>query len=232
MPKLLIVGADTPALQRVVPLLLRADFTARRVARADHAVELLASERFDLVIARVPVIGVSLEELVAAIRGGSGINRNAGVLLLAEPETISEVRSLLGRGVNRVVNLEGPSDRLLLAVADLVSVPPRLAVRALVQLELWVAHGAVRTLTLTRNLSATGMLVRTEEEFPVGARLRFELFLPNDNDPVRGEAEVVRHAAAEAGTRGGAGVHFLFFHDDGRPRLEAFLARHDVLTSR
>ena len=230
MPKLLIVGAETPALQRVVPLLLRADFTASRVPRADDAAELLAGQAFDLVIVRVPVSGMPLDELLGQVRDPKGLNRDAGVLLLAEPETIAEVRSLLGRGVNRVVSLEGPSDRLLLAVADLVLVPPRLAVRTLVQLELWVAHGPVRSLTLTRDLSATGMFVQAGDEFPIGTRLRFELSLPGDDEPIRGEVEVVRRASADEAKAGGIGVRFLSFQDDGRRRLDACLASHDAIT--
>lgn len=227
MTRVLIVGAETPALQRVVPLLLRADFAVRRVARGDEAVAVLASQPFDLVIVRHPPSGVAVNELVAAIRAPASPNRAAGLLLLADPEAEHDVRRLLGHGVNRVLGIEGSSDRLLLAVADMIAVPPRRSLRAVVQLELWVQHGPVRSLALTRNISATGMLVQGGTEFPPGARLRFELTVPGDDAPIRGEAEVVRHA--EELQPAGIGVRFRSFDDDGMERLAHFL--HGTVTS-
>ncbi len=222
MTKVLIVGAETPALQRVVPLLLRADFVVRRVARADEGLSVLEDQAFDLVIVRHPPSGVAVAELVAKLRAPGSKNRAAGLLLLADPESVHEVRHLLGHGVNRVLSLEGSSDRLLLAVADMIAVPPRRSLRAVVQLELWVHHGPVRSLALTRNVSATGMLVDGAVEFPVGARVHFELIVPGEESPIRGEAEVVRHATELAPP--GLGVRFCAFEDDGMERLNHFLA--------
>jgi DNA-binding NarL/FixJ family response regulator len=219
----LIVGAETPALQRVVPLLLRADFVVQRVARADEAAGLLAVESFDLVIVRHPTSGLGLAELIAGIRAADGRNRSSGVLLLADPERVGDIRAFLSHGVNRVLSLEGSSDRLLLAVADMIAVPPRLSMRAVVQLELWVEQGPVRSLSLTRNISATGMLVQGGAEFPVGSRLRFELVVPGEESPIRGAADVVRHAAE--GAVEGIGVRFCSFEDDGMERLNHQLGR-------
>ncbi len=222
MTRVLIVGAETPALQRVVPLLLRADFVLQRVPRADEAAALLQQSPFDLVIVRHPTSGLSVGELVSRIRAAGSPNRHCGVLLLAEAQSAGEVGHLLGRGVNRVVNLEGPSDRLLLAVADMIAVPPRRSVRAVVQLELWVQRGAVRSLALTRNISATGMLVEGGSEFPIGAILRFELTIPGEEAPIRGECEVVRRATEQRAD--GIGVRFRSFEEDGRERLQRLLS--------
>jgi len=226
MPKrLLLLGAETPALQRVLPLLLRADFEVHRMDRPDGVGALVRDCRFDLILARHPLAGCSLEELVSAVRGKDSASHGAGLLLLADAASAGEVGAFVGRGVNRVVNLDGSSERLLHAVADLVTVSPRLNVRAMVQLELWVRAGATRLLTLTENVSATGMLVRGGREFPVRSRIAFELVLPDLEPVVRGELEVVRHTEPALEHVDGMGATFASFERDGHERLNGFLGR-------
>jgi hypothetical protein len=223
--RLLLIGADTPALQRVVPLLLRSDFLVHRVDQGIDAARLLEESRFDLVIARYPLGDTPLGTFVQALRGSLSPSRAAGFVVLAEPTHVGDLASFLGRGVNRVVSADGPSERLLTAVADLVGVSPRRMVRAVVELELWMRREAQRLLTLTENVSAAGMLVRGGREFPVGARVTFELMLPGSLAQIAGEAEVVRHSQVGVERIDGIGVAFLSFVDDGEQRLASFLQR-------
>jgi hypothetical protein len=223
--RLLLVGSETPALQRVVPMLLRSDFQIHRVDEAGEALRLLGDSRFDLVIARYPLVDAPLSALVNGIRGSISPSRAAGLLVLAGPAHVGDLAAFLGRGVNRVVTLDGPSDRLLHAVADLVGVAPRRMVRAVVELELWMRRGAQRLLTLTDNVSLSGMLVRGGREFPVGAKVSFELTLPGSLEALRGEAEVVRHTVVGVERLDGIGLAFLAFAAGGEQRLAAFLER-------
>jgi len=223
--RLLLVGAETPALQRVLPLLLRSDFQAHRVELAAEALRLLAESRFDLVLARYPLVDAPLSALVTGVRGGVSPSRAAGLLVLAEPAHVGDLAAFLGRGVNRVVNADGPSERLLQAVADLVGVAPRRMVRAVVELDLWMRRDAQRLLTLTDNVSRSGMLVRGGREFPVGGRVMFELSLPGGLVAIGGEAEVVRHTIVGVERLDGIGLAFLAFAGDGEERLAAFLER-------
>lgn len=220
--KVIILGGETVGLQRVVPILRRADVTVEFWDDVPVALSVLQEQAVDLVIARVPLPGVSVEELVVALRGPTAASNSGSLLLLAEADAAPEIAPFLGRGVNRVVSLDAPSDRLLLAVADLLAVTPRLDLRVLVQLSLSIQGIADRALTMTRNLSASGMLIRGGREFPPGSRVRFEITLDNDPVPVRGEAEVVRHTADHE-RHEGTGLKFISFHGDGQQRLAAYL---------
>ena len=221
--RLLVLGAETPALQRVVPMLLRSEFQAHRVERVDEAVDLLLGTVFDLLIVRYPIAGLSLNGLVQTVRTRTSPSRNAGLLLLAEPSFVDEVAEFLGRGINRVVSLDAPSERLLHAIADLVGVSPRRTVRTAVQLELWVANGSGRVLTMTENLSLGGMLIRGAREFGIGCRLSFALTLPGQPTCVRGKAEVVRHTDLRIERVEGIGVRFLSLGEGDPERLDTFL---------
>jgi hypothetical protein len=221
--RLLLLGGDTPALQRVVPMLLRSDFQIHRVDQTADALRLLGDSRFDLIVARYPLIDAPLSALVSGVRGASSPSRAAGLLVLAEPAHVGDLAAFLGRGVNRVVNLDGPSDRLLHAVADLVEVAPRRMVRAVVDLELWMRRDSQRLLTLTENVSSSGMLVRGGREFPIGARVSFELLLPGGLAAITGEAEVVRHTLVGVERLDGIGLAFVSLEGEGDRRLAAYL---------
>jgi hypothetical protein len=223
--RLLLVGADTPALQRVVPLLLRSDFLVHRVDHASEGLRLLGESRFDLLIARYPLGDMPLANFVQSLRGSVSPSRAAGFLILAESTAVADLAGFLGRGVNRVVSLGGPSERLLTAVADLVGVAPRRLVRAVVELELWMRRERQHLLTLTENVSVSGMLVRGGRELPVGAKVSFELMLPGALGPIAGEAEVVRHTQVGVERVDGIGVAFVSFSGAGEQRLAEFLRR-------
>ncbi len=221
--ELLILGAETPPLRQVMPILRRLDFQVLRMARADGAAELLQGTRFDLIIVRYPTEGLPFPEFVAAVRAEDSPCRDSGLLVLAHLEALEEVGGFLRRGVNRIVSVEAPGDRLLDAIADLVGVAPRHSFRTVVQFELWVEQGMRRLLTVTENLSSTGMLVRGGDEFPVGACLTFKLILPGETPPIAGEVQVARHTDRAREHVEGFGGRILSFVEDGQQRLRNLL---------
>ena len=221
--ELLILGAETPPLRQVMPILRRVDFQVLRLAREDQVLELLQGTHFDLIIARYPMGGLNLEDLVHAVRDKESPCRDSGLLVLAHEDSLEEVGGFLRRGVNRIVSVEAPPDRLLDAIADLVGVAPRHSLRTVVQFELWVEQGAKRLLTVTENVSATGMLVRGGREFPVGSSLHFRLILPGQAPPIAGEVEVARHTDRAREHVEGFGGKILSFIEDGQQRLRALL---------
>ena len=223
MQRVLILGSETPALQRVVPVLPRAELQVQQVDDPDEGLARVRQRRYDLVILRYPLGSLALQDFVVTVRATASACRNAGVLVLADPDSVEEVSGFLGRGINRIVSLEVSSDRLLDAIADLLAVTPRLALRAVVQLELWLEQGARRLLTLTQNVSSSGMLVLGGHELPVGTRVTFELLLPGQLPAVCGELEVTRHADRGREQIDGFGARIVSFTGDGGERLRAFL---------
>jgi hypothetical protein len=221
--ELLILGAETPPLRQVLPILRRLDFQVLRLARADGAAELLQGTRFDLIIVHYPMKGLPFGDFVAAVRAAESPCRDSGLLVLAQPEALDEAGAFLRRGVNRILSVQAPGDKLLDAIADLVGVAPRHSLRTVVQFELWVEQGMKRLLTITENVSATGMLVRGGNEFPIGACLSFKLILPGEAPPIAGEVQVARHTDRTREHVEGFGGRILSFVDDGQKRLCSLL---------
>ncbi len=220
---LLIIGSLTPALRRVMPMLDRSEFRTHHAARGDEAMHLVRSQCFDLIVARFPLAGAGLAELVRAVREDGSPCRSAGFLLLAEPEHVADVGTFLGRGIGRIVGLDAPSERLVDAVADLLAVAPRRGVRAIVEVRLHVEQGGSQLLALTHNISENGLLLVGARDIPIGARLSFELSLSGLSSAIRGEAEVVRHTDPAREKVDGVGARIISFADDGHERMRAYL---------
>ena len=223
---LLIVGAESPALQRAVPFLQRAEFEIHRVPAHRQATELLESTQFDLVMVRYPLAELPLSELIDAVRSTSSLSRNAAVLVVTGSSHLQKARSFVGGGVDRVVNLDDPGDSVLHAVAEAVEISPRKTLRLMVQIDLLVHLDSRTAVVMTENISTAGMLVKCDShDYPIGSRVRFELGLPDGSAPIPGEAEVIRHASSAEEHFDGIGVRFLALSSDGLRRLEAFVAR-------
>lgn len=222
--ELLVVGAGTPALHQLTPVLRQAGCHVHRIEQAAAAVELLQGTRFDVVIAHHPLSGVGLDEFVAAVRSEGSPCRDSGLLLVVAAAAVDEVSPLLRHGVNRIVAAEAACDKALDAIADLLGRAPRRSLRAVVQLELWLAQGVRRQLTVTENLSATGMLVCGATEFPVGSHLHFELLVPGVAPPILGEVEVARHTDHLRERIEGFGGRIVSFVGDGQTRLRSLFA--------
>jgi hypothetical protein len=220
---LLIVGGETPALLHIVPLLLRAELQAHRVARADEAIELVGVGAFDLIVVRHPTEGATLRELVEAVRARGAPSRKAGVVVMADPAHAGEVTPLVGRGVNRLVTLDAPADRLLDVAADLLTVAPRRVLRAVVRLDVPGPEGPARLLSLTENLSVSGMVVQCGREVPLGSRVSFAISLPGRDESVSGVGEVIRRTNRSREPVEGVALRIVTFQADGQERLRAFL---------
>ena len=221
--RLLAIGTRTPVLQRVVPLLQRAEVVVEDLADAVPALARIAAHPFDLIIAQPPLIGAALSRLVSEIRMHGSPCRLSGLIVLAEGGLQIEARELVGRGVNRVLATDSPFEHLIDAITELLAVAPRVNLRAPVELRLRLHDRRAQARLTTHNVSVSGMLVRGGREFPVGSQLHFELALPGSIRLVRGDAVVVRHSSQAREGVEGIALRFVTIDVDAEERLREFL---------
>jgi hypothetical protein len=86
---------------------------------------------------------------------------------------------------------------------------------------------ARRAFCQTENLSTTGVLLRGFGHYPLGARIQFEISLPGEKEPIRGEAEVCRTTNFAREKMEGFGAAFTNFHGGDQQRLEQYLSDSD-----
>jgi len=221
----LLIGRESTDLEAVVPLLRRSGFGVHRSPATPACVEVFQATPFHLLVMEHPLAELRTEDMVFALRSRDSASRGAGLVIVVPDDETESLQPLLGRGVNRLVRRSDAAE-LMVAVADLLAVAPRRSLRAVVQLEVSLAGRRNRTLVQTVNLSSSGMLIRgAGRHFPVGSQIRFELLLPGQPAPIRGVAEVVRHAHWQRERIDGFGLRFRTLEGDGGPRLDQYLTR-------
>jgi hypothetical protein len=219
--RLLLVALDGELSACVEPMLSRASFSVERVPDSASALAACTRERFDLVMVAEPVSDPPLGELLEALRK---MRRAEHVLVAVAAAELASVRAKLGERSELAVLVKDPT-RLLEEVASrLLGVAHRVSTRMMVKLEVQVAATRSRVLLQTENVSDTGMLLRTDQVQPIGTLVNLEFQLPEDRNPVTGQAEVVRHTMTGVEKVTGMAVRYLGFRGDGKQRLEAYLA--------
>lgn len=222
---ILVVGVRADEYERVAPFLDRETFEVDRFPSARGSLELLSRIPFELLMVRFPLFDMVPEEFLAAVRSDQSACLKAPILLLAIDGRKAEAETLIGRGANRVVCLEDTADQVQDLVSELLAVAPRKSARFLARLEIKLGGAKDMILCETENLSASGMLIKTERQYEKGTHLEFEFNLPDEHRPIAGVAEIVRSAGSLAGEASGIGVRFLSFAGDSQRRFEAYLSR-------
>ena len=113
--------------------------------------------------------------------------------------------------------------RMARTIADLLAVAPRLALKTMLRLEMFLDSATEKRVAQTDNLSASGMLVQGRSRYDEGTAFRFEFTPPGELRPIKGTGEVVRRTTpAREGVEGFA-ARFAEFEADGHDRLRRFL---------
>jgi CheY-like chemotaxis protein len=223
--RILIVGLDRSLFARIDPLLSRSLFAVDRVSRGESGVALAEHVAFDLIVLRYPLPDMELLAFLGAVRKSAGPNARTELLMLADAAAVEGLRSHVPSDPGRVVSLAEPWTLLQELAARLPGVELRVATRLLIRLEFQVADGRELVLCPCENISAGGMLLKTDRLHPIGTQVSFEAQLPGDHEPLQGTGEVVRHAEAEVEGVRGMGILYVGFRGDGLDRLKAFLRR-------
>lgn len=221
--KILAAGIERGKFEQLAPVLSRDELEVDWVATPEAGVNLASERRYDVVILDAEPVDWTLEEVVRKLREGVSPSRNAAIMVLAEPDRVDAARALKTRGVNRVMLISDPPQMICQQMAGLLEVAPRVALRVPMNLQTSLGNRGREIFCQTVNLSATGMLVRTEARPQLGSPVVFQLHLSDSLGAVIGRGEMVRHASRFQGGFDGVGVRFKAFADDGAVRLEQYL---------
>ncbi len=221
--RVLVAGIERAAFEGFAPVLQRRELVVERVSSQEAGIALACSARFDLVILDSEPREQSLVEIVRAMRSPKCASRGAAILVLTEPDGVESAQALLGHGVNRVMLVNDPPDIIGQQVAVLLEVAPRVETRLSTRLDTAVGSGANQLFCQTENVSASGMLVRTQRRLEIGDTVAFEIHLRDQDAPIAGRGEVRRYARPDREGVDGIGIRFLGFAVGGEERLGAFL---------
>ncbi len=192
-------------------------------AESSHqdALDSVAWFPFGFILSTVP--SVAPIPFLQTIRAPGSLCRSAGVILLAKDHMVKETTVFIGRGANRVVAVHNLETHLPDIVTELGMVSERTKVRLRVHVDL---DGDRRSeLWHCENISATGMLVRTQSDAAKGAEVKLHFTIPGDDLPIHASAVVVRGTTFAREDFPGLAVRFLSFVGEGQHRLAMFLGK-------
>lgn len=220
----LIIGPHRQAHDLFNPLWAEMELEKQRFSSTDAALEVIqGGSPPNAVLISYPLWDSSLDDLLAAmerlITGGQPVP----VVILAPENVLFEVASFEDRGIT-VLSEDKEPEELRKSLRGLLGPIQRIHPRFIVRMAVQVGDGAVLRACQSEDISLSGMLIRTSEEFPIGSQIRLEFALTEDDEPVTCQAEVVRYTQPDLEEVRGMGVNFVAFEEDGLSRLEGFLS--------
>jgi CheY-like chemotaxis protein len=227
----LVVGAKQAGLERVAPMLRRADFSVHTVEPSPFLHDLVLSTAFELVVVTYPLEDISLDQLLQTIRNEGSACHNAGLLLLAEPDHIDEAQARVDLGANRAICTDWNEARLWRAIGDLLEVAPRVSMRVLIHADVEVTRNRNRAIFQTVNVSKSGALLQGHDSLDPGTNFNFLFRLPGGG-LIDGTAEVVRRTNSSREGVEGVGARFADIRAPSFERLVTHLNRQIELGNR
>ena len=225
--QVLVTGVDDPVYNAVVNVLSPLGFDVHRVPFDDYLRDHVQITPFDVIIAAFSLSSEGMDRFFKAVRARGSACHHSGVILIAPERHLDAAQEHIGHGANKVVSDLGVSAQLQVAFSDLLGVAPRIPVTTNARIKIYVEGKPIQSFCQTRNLSATGVLIRGFAHYPQGSKIDFEISLPTDTAPIRGSGMISRRAEKSTEHINGLGIKFTSFHGTDQHRLTAFLASQE-----
>jgi Tfp pilus assembly protein PilZ len=219
----LFIGPERTAHAVFHPLWNELDLERYHCSSAEAALEIVRNgDAPRAILVSYPLWDSSLDDLLFALDRVLKGERPGPIVVLAPAASLFEVAGFEDRGVTVLAEDKEPEE-LRSAVRGLLVRVLRAHPRTIVRMAVQVGAGQLLRVCQTEDLSASGMLIRTSEEFPIGSAVKLEFSVLEDEEPIRCQAQVVRYTQPDVEKARGMGVHFQSFEENDRERLEDFL---------
>ena len=207
-----IVGPSRPCVESLAGLWGEMSIEVKQFPSAEEALhDLRDREAPEAVLISYPLWDMSLADLYPALQR---IDRHSHLIVMSPAASLHEVAPYEDLGVI-LVSTDQSTHALRREVQTLVGQPSTRSARFMVRMEVQIAAGRVLRACQSENISETGMLIRTNEEFPLGASIQVEFVPPGQEEPVKCSAEVVRYTSPDKERIRGMGIRFVAFEDEG-----------------
>ena len=221
--RVLSVGVEKTSLSSVSAHLEREEYAIEMAPTPRSALTLLTDIHFDLVVLAHPQKDLMLPQFMNELHASGSQSKGAKVVLLASDANHHELQSLKVRGLEVLSRDEALIGDLATKV---LAGDKRVPIMVMVRLEADLPYGKSLRICQSENLSISGMLVRTEDTFPVDTRVSTTFALPDGGDPIQAEARVVRLTGP--GEIPGIALHFEKLNQKDRGRLEDYLGKREI----
>ncbi|MCP4899509.1 MAG: hypothetical protein GY906_21290 [bacterium] len=219
--KVLFTGMAADEVERYADALVNHDIEVESVSDPRVACERIGEEQFDTVVSAYPLASGDIGRIVSALRSPPHRDNNCGLVLLTAPASLRAASGLVGRGVSKALSVEEDPNVVGMIVQRIAQASRESLERLPINVEVECRFDRDLDIWKTENISSGGMLVATENSPPEGSRFRFSLQL--GDEPICGQAKVVRRVTMKREPAEGFGARFLSFNNNDKSRLMAHL---------
>lgn len=211
-----------------VPENLREIFSRESIAlhhaRSGAAALVLAGNSlYDLLVLEEPLPDLPVDSLLSALQSFEWASAGAPALIMAADKNVEEITRRLDGHPVRVLPKSAQKEEIQQAISELLGVAVRSGSRMMVNVEVKIDSNTSLKCFQSDNISESGMLLRGANSIPIGTAVDLEFFLPDEPEPVRGRAMVVRHSGD--GEALGVGLRFVELGRSEILRLRRFVDR-------
>ena len=223
---LMIVESDVP--DTIQEIFSRQNIALHHARSGAAALVLTGNSVYDLLVIGEPLPDLPIESVLSALQSFEWASAGVPALILAEREDVPDLARRLEDHPARVLRKSARKQELQLAISELLGVPVRTNSRMMINVE--VKTGAASTLRCyqSQNISESGLMLKGAQALAIGTTVKVHLCLPDEADPVKGTALVVRHS--DHGEDPGVGLRFVELGHAEILRLRRFVDR--TLTER
>lgn len=227
--QVVLAGGNPGIVRRLDPLFGVRSLQFHQNPCGKAAADLTRTVQPDAVVVMDPLPDASCDEFVGWVRRASLSHPTPRILILTE-----RVEGMLGNRSDDefiVMSVARPASELRSEVAAFLGLSSRGACRFMVRLEVHLLDGNVLRMVQAKDLSETGMFVRTNHQLPVGTTvgLRFSLPAESRTWTIVAQAEVVRRTSEETEEARGAGLRFVDFRTGDKRILQEYLRERRAL---
>lgn len=224
MKQTVVVIAADAAMEAITPTLRQAQGTVfEHVTKPEWAANRLTEAAPELLILVHPLPDRDTVEFFQDLERRLRADMPQ-TLVVASPEDLFDLEPLQSAGVP-LINGQGSREEVEAALSAYLRMTPRPHARVMVKVAVELGAGKILRIAQTVNVSRSGLLIRTQDQFPVGTKLDLKLELPGDRDAIDARAEVVRAADPEVEDVRGIGARFVWFRGADEERFDEFMRR-------
>jgi CheY-like chemotaxis protein len=198
--------------------LKRADIRVFTVATNDEVLRITTKEEVNLIVTQLDMPGIKSEELFSIIRKSRELQK-VSVIIICQ-DTLAQRERCKQSRANAVFTIPVDIDLLSIKMQQFLNTAPRMLYRAALAVAI---EGKFKNRPVpfwTENISANGMLIRTEEPLAKEAGIFFSFFLPNGMH-VSGYGEIVRVVRSETADTFLYGIKFTNVDPRAKSAIEA-----------
>lgn len=191
----------------------------RSAANADEAMTIIGNERVDLLVADLELEGISGDELCRRTKA----HDNGSYVILASNGKKTNLKLCGKAGADAHLQIPIVAEALARNVSSILKMPTKRATRVLVKTQISSSYNNEPFFCVSHNISATGMMLETEQSLAKDDRINCSFYLP-DSEKLSARCSVVRVSQVDSKSNL-YGVLFVDISDEDKALLEEFIAK-------